>query len=155
MTSLRITCCGKVTHRFLLARCGFLLLAAGVLGCGKPSPPADDSIPPISASPGTNDPDWLTARDLLPSPDADRIEYDAQKRTLTFQDLPRRDRWMVRLPDEAIGRPVGPIHTLPEGVDLSRTLVYYVRTGSKHSAPVTVAQIEAGRGTHVSLATFP
>jgi hypothetical protein len=99
---------------------------------------------------GANDPDWLTSREKLPPPDSDRIEYDAQKRTLSLYDLPGRDRWMVQLPDESVGRLVGPQHRLPEGVDTAHTLVYYARAGSKTSAPVTVAEIEAGKAAHSS-----
>ena len=62
---------------------------------------------------------------------------------------------MVQLPDEEDGRFVGPLHQLPEGVDTARILVYYARPGAKVSAPITVAQIEAARAPHTSLALSP
>jgi hypothetical protein len=127
------------------------LAAFGMFGCGTAAPPASD-VAAATSSPGANDPSWLTSREKLPAPDTDRIEYDAQKRTLIFYDLPGRDRWMVQLPDEPRGQLVGPHHRLPEGVDTNRVLVYYARPGVKVSAAVTVAQIEAGRGPHSSVA---
>jgi hypothetical protein len=102
-----------------------------------------------------NDPAWLTSREKLPAPHLDRLDYDAEKRTLALYDLSGRDQWMVKLPDEIAGRPVGSSYQLPEGADTSRTLVYYARPGVKVSAPVTVAAIEAGRRPHTSLAFNP
>lgn len=125
------------------------LLALGLFGCGPvPPPPPDDPAGTV----GSNDPAWLTSRERLPSPDADRIEYDAERRTLHFYELPGRDRWLVQLPNEETGKPVGPQHKLPEGVDLKNTLVYYARPGVKVSSTITVAAIEAGRRTLTSLA---
>ncbi|HSQ57147.1 MAG TPA: hypothetical protein VLM40_15595, partial [Gemmata sp.] len=98
------------------------------------------------------DPAWLTSRQELPAPSPDRLDYDPEKRTLTFYDLPGHDRWMVRLPDELSGRAVGPQHRLPDGVDTRYTFVYYARAGEKISAPVTVAAIEACRSGHTSFA---
>ena len=151
MTALRTTCSAESWPAF---RVWVLSLATfGVFGGGTAAPPDNDPPPATTVSvPGSNDPTWLTSRQELPAPDLDRIEYDAQKRTLTLYDLSGRDRWMVRLPDEQRGRPVGPQHRLPEGIDPTRTLVYYARPGVKVSAPVTVAQIEAGRTAHTSLA---
>jgi cholesterol transport system auxiliary component len=130
------------------------LVSFALYGCGSATPPVDDAVTNALAAPmpGTNDPSWLTSRDKLPPPDTDRIEYNAEKRTLTLYDLPGRDRWIVQLPNEHSGHLVGSQHMLPEGVDTSRTLVYYARAGVKVSAPVTVAQIEAGRMSHTSLA---
>jgi hypothetical protein len=88
----------------------------------------------------------------LPPPDTDRIDYDTKKRTLTLYELPNRDNWMVRLPEETVGRLVGSQHQLPEGTDITQTLVYYARAGMKVSSPVSVAQIQAGRTAHPSLA---
>jgi cholesterol transport system auxiliary component len=127
------------------------LVVFSLFGCGTGAPSANDP-PAHSGTPGANDPPWLTSRDTLPPPDPDRIDYDAQKHTLTLYDLPGRERWMVRLPDEARGRTVGPQHRLPEGVDTAQTLVYYVRLGEKPSAPVTVAAIEACRAGPTSFA---
>ena len=155
MVALRITC--PTVHEFLRAAavlCG-LTAVLGLLGCGSTAPPADETQPPPSVSPGTNDPVWLTSRGRLPAPDTDRVEYNPRERVLTFHPLPAGDRWMVQLPDEENARYVGPFHHLPEGVDTHRTLVYYSRTGAKISAPVTVAQIEAGRLPHTSQARNP
>jgi len=152
MTALRTTRPAVPKPTRVLARGWVFLAAFGVFGCGTASPPSDDPSPVATASPGANDPSWLTSREKLPAPDTDRIEYDAQKGTLTLYDLPGRDRWMVQLPDEPNGRPVGPQHQLPEGADTSRILVYYARPGVKVSAAVTVAQIAASRAAHSSLA---
>lgn len=126
------------------------LIAPSFLGCGGGSAPDPESAP--GASPpalGVSDPNWLTSRTLLPPPDTDRIEYDSQQRVLTFYELPGRDLWMVQLPAE-LGRPVGPRHRLPEGVDPADIRVYYCRPGAKVSAAVTVAQIQAVRAHHNS-----
>jgi len=125
------------------------------MGCGTAAPPSDDLTPPATVAPGVNDPAWLSSRGSLPAPDTDRIEYNPRDRLLTFHSLPAGDRWMVQLPDEPNARYVGPLHRLPEGVDTNRTLVYYARPGVKVSAPVTVAQIEAGRLPHSSQARTP
>jgi hypothetical protein len=130
------------------------LAAFGLYGCGSATTPENDpsSSNSTPAIPGSNDPSWLTSREKLPAPDTDRIEYDREKRTLILYDLPGRDNWMVQLPDDEVARPVGPQYRLPEGVDTRRTFVFYSRAGMKVSAPVTVAQIEAGRLSHTSLA---
>ena len=132
-----------------------LMAVLGLFGCGTAPAPSDETQPAASASPGTNDPTWLTSRGRLPAPDTDRIEYNPRERVLTFHPLPAGDRWMVQLPDEENARYVGPFHQLPEGVDTHRTLVYYTRPGAKVSAPVSVAQIEAGRLPHTSQARNP
>ncbi len=153
MTALR------TTHRtarwfppFALARWTgtVALLTVVATGCSTHTPPP--AIPaPAPGVPGYNDPDWLTSREKLPAPPLDRLDYDPEKRTLILYELPGRDHWMVQLPDETVGRRVGSVHRLPEGVDLARTLVFYARSGVKVSAPVTVAAIEAGRRPHASL----
>jgi hypothetical protein len=155
MTALRITqpTIPKPTH--LRVRLGVLLAAFAMFGCGTAPPPTDDPHPPATISPGTNDPTWLTSRGQLPAPDTDRVEYNPRERLLCFHPLPAGDRWMVQLPDEERARFVGPLHQLPEGVDTSRTLVYFARPGAPVSAPVTVAQIEAGRAPHTSLTRNP
>lgn len=158
MTALRTTKPTKVRPIRAVPRLwvGFLVVF-GLYGCGSTTPPANDPAPiaVTTPMPGTNDPAWLTSREKLPPPDTDRIEYDAKKRTLTLYDLPTRDNWMVQLPEESVGRLVGPQHQLPEGMNTKRTLVYYARAGVKVSAPVTVAQIEAGRMAHTSIAIRP
>jgi hypothetical protein len=155
MSTLRITIPPlRITSRLVAGAGAALLLGLGLFGCGTGTPsqsdPATGAGSPLT--PGSNDPAWLTSREQLPPPDPERIEYDADKRTLNLYDLPSRDNWMVRLPNEPAGRLVGPQHRLPEGIDKENTLVFYVRAGSKFSSPVTIAQIEAGRMAHTSLA---
>ena len=129
------------------------VIVIGVFGCGMPSPPASEpSLQSNAATPGANDPAWLTSREKLPAPHLDRLDYDSEKRTLALYDLTGRDQWMVQLPNETFGHIIGPSHRLPEGVDTSRTLVYYARPGVKVSTHVTVADIEAGRRPHSSFA---
>ncbi len=149
MTALRTTRPGSTPHHLAVAVFG-LLTAFGLFGCGSPVSTDDGSALPATPSPGTSDPPWLTSRGSLPAPDTERVEYDSHERLLKFHNLPAGDRWMVQLPDEMNARFVGPWHKLPEGVDTTRTLVYYARPGVKVSAPVTVAQIEAGRLPHSS-----
>lgn len=155
MTALGTTRFPNGEFRRSAARFALFLGALGLAGCGSSAPPSDDLHTSATLSPGANDPLWLTSRGGLPAPDAERIEYDSQKRLLTFHELPAGDRWMVQLPDEEDGRFVGPLHQLPEGVDTARILVYYARPGAKVSAPITVAQIEAARAPHTSLALSP
>lgn len=130
------------------------LVVFGLCGCGTTPPPENDSTSNAVTipAPGSNDPAWLTSREKLPPPDTDRIEYDASSRTLNLYDLPSQDTWMVQLPGESAGRLIGTLHHLPVGIDTKHTLVFYARAGVKTSAPVTVAQIEAGRLGHSSVA---
>src|SRR5579872_2079824 len=114
------------------------IVACGLYGCGAATPPENESAPTSSAPsvPGSNDPSWLTSRENLPPPDTDRIELrassnDFSKRTLILYDLPARDTWMIQLPDGQIGHQIGQQYDLPEGVDLTRTYVYYSRAGMK------------------------
>lgn len=154
MTALRTTGAERPTRAPALrvGAAGVLLL--GVFGCGSPSPPSapSDQQPTAAVPFGANDPAWLTTRERFPAPDLERLDYDPEQRTLALYDLPGRDHWMLRLPDEPHGRLIGPTHKLPEGTDTTRTLVFYVRPGVKASMPVTVANIEDGRRPHTSLA---
>jgi hypothetical protein len=131
-----------------------LAFALGFCGCSRsPTPPVESASTQVAAPiHGANDPSWLTSREKLPPPEAERIEYDSKKRTLTLYDLPIPDSWMVQLPEETSGRLVAGRFQLPEGVDLKQTFVYYARAGSKVSLQVSVAQIRAGRASHPSLA---
>jgi hypothetical protein len=155
MTALRTTKHAKLLPiRDFSRSVLWCLVAFGLYGCGTATPPETETSA-LNSTPaivGANDPSWLTSREKLPAPDTDRIEYDREKRMLFLYDLPGRDNWMIQLPDDKIARLVGPLYRIPEGVDTSRTLVYYSRAGMKTSAPVTVAQIEAGRLGHTSLA---
>ena len=128
------------------------LAALCVPGCGATSLPPDDPSSPALTTPGASDPNWLTSREMLPAPNPDRLDYDPQKRRLSFYDLPAGERWVVHLPGERTGRAVGPHHRLPEGVDTRYVFVYYVRVGDKASFPVSVATIEACRTGHTSFA---
>jgi hypothetical protein len=125
-----------------------LVLPVGFYGCGAPTPPGP---PPDPHALGTYDPAWMPGRHELPPPDAERINYDTRTRTLTLYDLPRNDRWEVRLPGDAVGRPVPPQHRLPD-VDMSEVYVYYTRPGVKSSSAVSVKTILESGNAHVSLA---
>jgi cholesterol transport system auxiliary component len=152
MTALRIT-------RFVPARrkprgawlrlAALCMLPVGLLGCGTPTPP--DATPP-NAAVGSYDPPWMANRSNLPPPDTDRINYDANSRTLTLYDLPGNDRWMVRFRGDRSGRPMTPRHTLPGDVDPADVFVYYSRPGVRPSTPVTVKQILDNGNAHSSLA---
>ncbi len=147
MTELRRTRPGaRSLHRARLL--GVLLFSIGLIGCGAAAPPGSDPSPHAV---GANDPAWIVSRPALPPPDADRINYDERTRTLTFYDLPGNDRWLVQVPGERVGRPVGPQHRIPD-VDLAEVLVYYARPGLRPSAPVSVKQIQECGGAHVSFA---
>lgn len=150
MTALRTTRPITPGPTRSLLRGAASVIVLGLFGCGMPSPPTSSDSSQSIANPGNNDPAWLTSREKLPAPHLDRLDYDAEKRTLALYDLTGRDQWMVQLPNEAVGHPIGPMHRLPEGVDTSRTLIYYARPGVKVSAPVSVAAIEAGRRDHSS-----
>jgi hypothetical protein len=150
MTALRTTQASRVRSFHRTGWAAVALLALCMVGCGGGSAPDFERLPgsPPPAL-GANDPNWLTSRTELPPPDTDRIDYDSQQRVLTFYELPGRDHWMVQLPAE-LGRPVGPRHRLPEGIDPADIRVYYCRPGAKVSASVTVAQIQAVRAHHTS-----
>lgn len=114
---------------------GLCVVFAGLTGCNSGDRPAAGG--PIAD------------HGQLPAPDADRIEYDAQKRTLTFYDLPDSSRWMVRV-SGGTPRPAGPVHRLSEGDDPEDTLVFYTRPGGRTSTPVSVKQIQAAGKGHTS-----
>jgi hypothetical protein len=124
-----------------------VLIPVGLCSCGTPTPPGSEPSPHAV---GANDPAWITHRPALPAPDTDRINYDANTRTLTLYDLPRNERWLVQLPGESIGRPVPPQHKLPD-VDMAEVHVYYTRPGQRPSASVSVKQIQDSGSTHISL----
>ncbi len=148
MTTYRRSRPGNRSPRRMWARAAALLLPVGLFGCGSATPPGTAPSPHAI---GANDPAWIVSRPALPPPDTDRINYDENTRTLTLYDLPGNDRWLVRLPGEAAGRPVGPQHRIPD-VDLSDVMVYYARPGLKPSIPVSVKQIQDSGSTHVSIA---
>jgi cholesterol transport system auxiliary component len=114
-------------------------LPLGLLGCGAAAPPSGEQPPHPDV--GTYDPAWVPNRPSLPPPSTDKIDYHEDTRTLTFYTLPGNDRWMVQLPGEGQGRPVGREHRLPADVEPSEVSVYYVRPGLKPSSSVTVKQI--------------
>jgi hypothetical protein len=93
----------------------------------------------------------MPGRYELPPPDAERINYDTRTRTLTLYDLPGNERWEMRLPGDAVGRPIPPQHRLPD-VDVSEVYVYYTRPGVKASSAVSVKKILESGNSHVSLA---
>jgi cholesterol transport system auxiliary component len=125
-----------------------LVLPVGLFGCGTATPPGPDPSPHAV---GVNDPAWIGNRPALPPPDADRINYDERTRTLTLYDLPRNDRWVVRLPGEPVGRQIGSQYRVPD-VDPAEVLVCYTRPGQRPSVAVSVKQIQECGGAHVSFA---
>jgi hypothetical protein len=114
---------------------------AGLIWCSSDGPAAGPAVPV----------ERLTAAPKLPAPDADKIVYDADTRTLTFYDLPDA-RWMVHHPGVRFPVPTGPEHRLPRGTDPDKTLVYYCKAGGHQSETVTLRQIQDGRGPHASTA---
>jgi hypothetical protein len=146
MSTLRTTRPADRTARRRWARAAALALAVGLFGCGSSTPPGPAAAPHAV---GTADPPWVANRPNLPVPDADRINYDARTRTLTFYDLPGNDRWNVRLPGEPVGHPVPPRLRLPD-VDIKAVMVYYTRPGMHPSVAVSVKQIQDSGGDHVS-----
>ncbi len=94
----------------------------------------------------------MTTRPNLPPPDTDRINYDGPSRTLTLYELNGNDRWIIRLPGEAVGREIAPRYRIPE-VDLTQVMVYYTRPGMHPSVAVSVQQIQDSGGDHISQAS--
>lgn len=148
MTALRRTRPGESSPRRTWARLVVVLLPVGLFGCGSATPPGPDPSPHAT---GSNDPAWIVNRPALPPPDVDRINYDERTRTLTLYDLPGNDRWVVRLPGDGVGRPVGSQYRVPD-VDPAGVMVCYTRPGVKPSVAVSVKQIQECGGAHVSLA---
>ncbi len=149
MTALRITRLRSPLKLRWVRLAVLCALPVGLFGCGTATPP-DDSPP--NAAVGSYDPPWVTHRPNLPPPDTDRINYDANTRTLTLYNLPGNDRWMVQMPGEGSGQPVAARHRLPADVEPADVRVYYSRPGVKPSAPVTVKQILDSGNPHSSLA---
>lgn len=129
-----------------------LTLALPLAGCGAPTVPT--AGPPPSSGVGTNDPAWITLRAQMPAPDADRIAYDDQTRTLTLYDLPGNDRWMIQMPGDETGRPAPQQQRIPAGMPLTHVSVYYVRPGMKPSVQISVKQIRDTGRPHNSLASL-
>lgn len=115
----------------------------GVTGCGVERPDSGTSAAPTSEQTSYNPP--LSS---LPPPATDRIVY--KDRTLTLYDLPGSGRWMIQRPDVRFPYPVGPEHTLPEGVDAGKTFVYYRVSSGLQSPFVSLAEIQAAGRDHDS-----
>ena len=92
----------------------------------------------------------LTAGPLLPAPDPDRIEYNAETRTLTFYELPESGRWMIQRPGDPYPVPTGPEHRVPAGMDPNHVHIGYARPGGQQSRTVTLRAIQEGRTIHTS-----
>ena len=119
----------------------------GSLGCGQDTRE--------SADPDAVEPTLVSERPLmvlLAAPRSEWIDYSPRDRKLTFYDLPASGRWMIKRSDRDTAYPVGPEHVLPEGLDPSDTMVFYVRAGGQTSRSVTLAQIQAARPEQVSIA---
>lgn len=118
---------------------------AGLTGCG--------SGPDGAANGGTAHPkpvEQLTAGPLLPAPDPDRIEYNAETRTLTFYELPEAGWWMIQRPSDPYPIPTGPEHKLPVGIDPDRTHIHYMRPGGRQSRTIPLRAVQDGRTMYVS-----
>jgi hypothetical protein len=115
-------------------------VTAAAAGCSADGPAAGGGAVPVER---------LTAGAKLPAPEAEKIEYNADTRTLTFYDLPDA-RWVVHHPGDRFPVPAGPEHRLPRGADPDKTVVYYTRAGGHRSETVTLRQIQDGRGLHAS-----
>ena len=145
MIALRRTRPGERSPRCV--RVAVLVFPFGLFGCGSATPPGPSPSPQAV---GSNDPAWIVNRPNLPAPDADRINYDGAPRTLTFYELSGNERWLVRLPGEAVGRLVPPQHRIIPDVDLKEVMVYYARPGMQPSVEVSVKQIQDSGGDQVS-----
>lgn len=156
MTEFRTTRPPEAPARFSRSRrarfAALLALPFALSGCGAPTAPT--AGPPPSSGVGTSDPAWITLRTQMPAPDADRITYDEQSRTLTLYDLPGNDRWMIQMPGEENGRPTPPQQRIPAGMPLAHVNVYYVRPGMKPSAQISIKQIRDTGRPHNSLAAL-
>jgi hypothetical protein len=117
-------------------------VTAAAAGCSSDGPAAGGGGPAVPV-------ERLTAGAKLPAPEAEKIEYNADTRTLTFYDLPDA-RWVVYHPGDRFPVPAGPEHRLPRGADPDRTVVYYTKPGGHRSESVTLRQIQDGRGLHAS-----
>jgi hypothetical protein len=114
-----------------------LLAAVAFVGCGGP-PPTDDAARPTMRP--------------LPPPVAERIDYNANTRTLTLYQLPPSSRWMVQTSTD-VGAPevqAGSAHVLPHDADPDYTYVSYRRPTGQASSSVSVSDIIAARATHTS-----
>jgi hypothetical protein len=69
---------------------------------------------------------------------------------LTLYDLPGTARWLVAAPGDRFPAAAGPEHRVRDGVDPDHTFVYYSRPGGKKSYPISLRQIQDGRGPHAS-----
>jgi len=143
MTALRTTTDRRRPARVLAVLCCAGL--AGLAGCGSGHDGA------ASGAGGQPKPvEQIAAGPLLPAPDPDRIEYNAETRTLTFYELPESGRWMIKLPGHAHAIPAGPEHKFPVGIDPDRTLVHYARPGGQQSRAVTLRAIQDRQTVYVS-----
>ena len=127
-----------------LAAIGCVALA-GLTGCGSGHDGA------ASGAGGQPRPlEQIAAGPPLPAPDPERIEYNADSRTLTFYELPESGRWMVKRPGDPYPVQAGPEHKLPVGADPDRTYVYYTRPGGQQSQILTLRAIQDGRTMYVN-----
>ena len=127
---------------------GFGFGLIGILGCGQESRD-------VPADPAAPEPALVSERPLmekLAPPRSEWIDYSARDRKLTLYNLPSSGRWMVKRPDRDTAYPVGPEHILPEGINPTETMVYYMRPSGQISRSVSLAQILAARDEHVSIA---
>ncbi len=128
---------------------GFGILSLGVFGCGhEPHEITNDEAVVQESAPNSERP--LLAS--LPAPRSEWIDYSAKDRKLSMYHLRSSGRWMVKRSDREAAYPIGPEHTLPEGINPSETFVYYTRPNGQSSRSVTLAEIQAATREHVSIA---
>jgi hypothetical protein len=86
----------------------------------------------------------------LPKPDAARIHYDPNTRTLVLYDLPdAAAKWMLHVPEQSKGVPVNSIHQFMDEIDPDRVAVFYTTADGQPSPRVTLREVLAARNDRV------
>lgn len=86
----------------------------------------------------------------LPKPDAARIDYDPNTRTLVLYDLPdAAAKWMLHVPEQSKGVPVNSIHQFMDEIDPDRVAVFYTTADGQPSPRVTLREVLAARNERV------
>ena len=86
----------------------------------------------------------------VPRPDAARIGYDPDTRTLVLYALPdAAAKWMLHLPDQPLGVPVNTVHQFMGEVDTDRVAVSYTTAAGQPSPRVTLRDVITAREARV------
>ena len=136
----------RAGHGLVLALSFAVLI--GIIGCNRETREEAEPASPDAAT--ATDRPMLTH---LSAPRSEWINYSPNDRKLTLYTLPAAGRWMIKRSDLTSAYPIGPEYVLPEKLDPNETVVYYIRPGGQTSRSVTLAQIQAARPEHMSLAT--